>query len=134
AGAKAPSRDRVKTGIELFPGAGQGGRNSLPRHRSWRQRVGLADLRPPHHLAEIAEIVQAVEQLAQPSRRRDPEQRARLNILTVVVAVRPAARHAHEVAGLGLGPGTLEIEIERALEYVDELVLGRMDVGRHKSS
>jgi hypothetical protein len=46
--------------------------------------------------------------------------------------MRDAARHAHEIAGLGLDPDAVELEVEPALLHQDEFVLGRMDVDRHE--
>ena len=40
--------------------------------------------------------------------------------------------HAHEVAGLGLHPDAVELEVEHAFLHQDELLLGRMDVHRHE--
>src|SRR5579862_18982 len=46
--------------------------------------------------------------------------------------MRNAARHAHEVTGLGLHPDAIELEVEHAFLHQDELVLGRVDMHRHE--
>ena len=50
----------------------------------------------------------------------------------VVVGVGHAHRHAHQIARPRLDLGLAELQVERALQHVDELVLPRMDVQRHE--
>ena len=46
--------------------------------------------------------------------------------------MRNAARQANQIAGLGLHPDAVELEVEHAFLHQDELILGRMNVHRHE--
>ena len=46
--------------------------------------------------------------------------------------MRNAARQANQIAGLGLHPDAVELEIEHALLHQDELILRRVNVHRHE--
>ena len=46
--------------------------------------------------------------------------------------MRNAARHPDEIAGLGLHPDAIELQVEDAFLHQDELLLGRVDVHGHE--
>ena len=50
----------------------------------------------------------------------------------VVIGMRNTPRHAHQIARLRLHLRLAELQVERPLEHIDELVLLRMDVQRHE--
>jgi hypothetical protein len=103
-------------------GFGVGLRNLLVGFR--RQEIHFMLGGNPHDLGDVAEIVELVEQRFQLLCRRDPEQRPRRFVRLVEIAVRNAARQPHQIAGLGLHPDTVELEVERAILYQDEFLLG----------
>ena len=84
--------------------------------------------READHFRHVGQLVELVEQRFQLSRRQHPEQRAGRLVGLVEIAVRNAPRHANEVAGLGLHPYAVELEIEHAFLHEDELILRRMNV------
>ena len=92
----------------------------------------LVQGRDAHDFGRVGQIVELGEQRLQLLHRRDPEQRAGRFVGFVEIAVRDTARQAHEVAGMGLDPFAVELEVERAFLHQDEFVLGRMDVHRHE--
>src|SRR5262249_53255901 len=50
----------------------------------------------------------------------------------IEVAMRDAARHAYQIAGPGLRPFAVELEVEFTFLDEDEFVLGRMNMDRHE--
>ena len=88
--------------------------------------------RDPHRLRDVGQIVQPVEQRPELAGGGDPEQRAGRRIGVVVVGVRDAHRHPHQIPRPRLQPVLPELEIEDAFQHVDELVLLRMHVQRHE--
>src|SRR3984885_16083248 len=82
--------------------------------------------------ADIGQIVKLIEQRFELLGGRYPEQRPRRLVRLVEIAVRNAAGQAYQVAGLGLHPNAIELEIQPAVLDQDEFILGRMDMNRDK--
>ena len=95
------------------------------------EEVHLARRGLAHHGRRVVEIVQHVEQLAQAPTRRDPEQRPRRRVAQVVVAVRDAGGHTHEVADARFMAPAVEVKDEPILDDEDEFILRRVHVRRH---
>jgi len=96
----------------------------------FRQKIHFVLCREADDFSYIRQVMQMLEQRFQLARWRNPEQRAHRLVRFVEIAVRNAAWHAHEVAGLGLGPDPVQLQVERAFLDKDEFILGRMDMNR----
>ena len=88
--------------------------------------------REPHRLSQVREVVQLVEQRPQPPARADPEQRPRRYCLVVVVGVRHATRHPHEIAHLRLHPRRPELEDDPAFFAIETRLRTLLGAARHQ--
>ena len=82
--------------------------------------------------ADIRQIVKLIEQRLELLGGRHPEQRPRRLVGFVEIAVRNAAGQTYQVAGLGLHPNAVQLQVQHAILDQDEFVLGRMNVNRDK--
>jgi hypothetical protein len=74
------------------------------------------------------------EQIVELARRRHPEKALHGLVGLVEDAVRHVHRQPDQIAGRGNELAPLEYQVEPAVEQVDELVLGRMNVRRHEGA
>ena len=79
-----------------------------------------------HDLFRIFQVVQIVEQFLELPCRRHPEQGPGRLVGLVEVAMRYTPGHAHEIAGLGLDPDTVQLQVQNTFLDKDEFILRRM--------
>src|SRR5579872_5077485 len=99
-----------------------------------RQEIDFMQPGEPHYLRRIRHVVDRGEQIPQPARGRHPEQAGDVRGAVVEQPMRYTAREADQIAGRGIRRLTVQHQVEATLEDVDELILGGMDVWRHKGS
>src|SRR6266581_5540756 len=81
---------------------------------------------------DIRQLVKLIEQRFEFLRRRHPEQRPRRLVRLVEIAVRNAAGQPNQIAGLGLHPNPIQFQVQHAILYQDEFVLGGMNMDGDK--